>query len=268
MALNPSTGHGSIFLVFDDAHTFTGAQGAETACLIRRLRAFCGRAAQDTVCVATSATIVDKENPNAAREFASRFFGVQADAVTTVGEAYERETWGATRSVPPAPQQDPAALLAEIAWQLAELLATPTALDQLPQQLLERVQRPVSEEEVLAWLTLGAAARSDNRPLLRPVVHAFVRGISGAVVTFPSDATDPKLWLAAEDELHDTGEGDRHAHFPVTTCTTCGQHDFIAFLKDFQYTQRTPGGGEAADDPCQGLSISTYFCRWLQLHGA
>ena len=29
------------FLVFDEAHTFTGALGAETACMIRRLRAFC-----------------------------------------------------------------------------------------------------------------------------------------------------------------------------------------------------------------------------------
>ena len=36
------------FLVFDEAHTFTGAQGAETACLIRRLRAFCGRDAART----------------------------------------------------------------------------------------------------------------------------------------------------------------------------------------------------------------------------
>ena len=64
------------FLVFDEAHTFAGAQGAETACLIRRLRAYCGRDAQDTVCVATSATIVDRESPDAARQFASRFFGV------------------------------------------------------------------------------------------------------------------------------------------------------------------------------------------------
>ena len=47
------------YLVFDEAHTFTGAQGAETACLIRRLRSFCGRSARDTVCVATSATMVD-----------------------------------------------------------------------------------------------------------------------------------------------------------------------------------------------------------------
>ena len=84
------------FLVFDEAHTFTGAQGAETACLIRRLRAFCGREAQETVCVATSATIVDRENPDAARDFASRFFGVPRDTVVTVGEAYEREVWAGT----------------------------------------------------------------------------------------------------------------------------------------------------------------------------
>ncbi|MFM7275604.1 MAG: DEAD/DEAH box helicase, partial [Gammaproteobacteria bacterium] len=278
------------FLVFDEAHTFTGAQGAETACLIRRLRAFCGHEAQDTVCVATSATIVDKENPNAAREFASRFFGVDAAAVTTVGEAYEREVWADKRSVPPAAKESAATLLAEavaavedasgakvqavyrklasaalpagewaqalyealarneIAWQLAELLATPTELSTLPGQLKEKVKRPVSEEEILAWLTLGAAARSGNRPLLRPVVHAFIRGISGAVVTFPAGERGPKLWLAAEDEITDSGEGAKHAHFPVTTCTTCGQHYFVSFLKDFEFTRKRPGGGEAAGE--------------------
>ena len=278
------------FLVFDEAHTFTGAQGAETACLIRRLRSFCGRSAQDTVCVATSATIADRENPNAAREFASRFFGVNADTVTTVGEAYARELWATARTVPPAPSEEPAKLLAEtvsavedatgskvravyrklagstlpegewttllyaalagneIARQLTELLATPTELGALPERLKTLVGRPVSEEEILAWLTLGAAARSGNRPLLRPVVHAFVRGISGAVVSFPTGERGPKLWLAAEDDLHESGEGERHAHFPVTTCTTCGQHYFITFLKDFEFTRKRPGGGEAVGE--------------------
>lgn len=276
------------YLVFDEAHTFTGAQGAETACLIRRLRAYCGREAQDTVCVATSATIVDKDNPNAAREFASRFFGVSADAVTTVGEAYEREEWAENRSVPALPKEDPSSLLAdavkavedssgllvravyrrlsgsdlpegdwasalfdvlsknEIAWHLADLLAKPMELRELPALLQQRVGRVVSEEEVLAWLTLGAAARNDNRPLLRPVVHTFVRGISGAVVTFPEEHAGPRLWLAAEDELHNNGDEKRHAHFPVTTCTTCGQHYFVSFLKDFDYTGKQPGGGEAS----------------------
>ena len=95
------------YLVFDEAHTFTGAQGAETACLIRRLRAFCGRGPRDTVCVATSATIVDRDEPDAARAFASRFFGVEAGEVVTVGEAYEREVWDAERVTAAGPVRRP-----------------------------------------------------------------------------------------------------------------------------------------------------------------
>ncbi len=279
------------FLVFDEAHTFTGAQGAETACLIRRLRAFCGREAQDTVCVATSATIVDRENPEAARDFASRFFGVAPTDVVTVGEAYERHIWEGARALPPTPPKDPAALLNEcvtaveatdegaavrsayrllagdglpdgpwsealgarlskneLVFQLTEALAQPRALGELPGDLQLKVGRTVTEAEILCWLTLGAAARTDGRPLLRPVVHAFVRGISGAVVTFEDDRPGPKLWLAAEDEIG-AHEGDTpRAHFKVTTCTTCGQHYFVAFLKDFEFTGPRPGGGQSDGD--------------------
>jgi ATP-dependent helicase YprA (DUF1998 family)/SOS-response transcriptional repressor LexA len=278
------------FLVFDEAHTFTGAQGAETACLIRRLRAFCGREAQDTVCVATSATIADQRDPAAARQFAARFFGVPPENVATVAEAYEREVWAHTRSVPPPPQKDVSVLLAdsvravdqedaagpavravhrqlagtdlgpgewpvalhdalsrnEIVFQLDEVLATPRALDDLPAVLEQRIGRPVSEAEILCWLTLGAAARSGGRPLLRPVVHNFVRGISGAIVSFPGEGDAPQLWLAAEDEIEAGGDEGRHAHFRVMTCTTCGQHYFIAFLKDFEFGGPKPGGGQAA----------------------
>ena len=281
------------FLVFDEAHTFTGALGAETACLIRRLRAFCPAEARRTTCVATSATIVDRDEPEAARRFATRFFGVEAAEVTTVGEDYEAEVWEARRFVPPVPAQDPAAILercvraveaddgagaavrgvwralaarnlAEGAWpdslydamsrnelvfRLSEELTTPKPLAALPSALEGHLGRRVTEEEVLAWLTLGAAARRDGRPLLRPVVHGFVRGIGGAVVSFPDDADGPRLWLAAEDEQAsgpEAGNGrPNRAHFPVTTCTTCGQHYFLASLKDFEFFGKTPGGGEA-----------------------
>jgi hypothetical protein len=277
------------FLVFDEAHTFTGAQGAETACLIRRLRAFCGVRQTETVCVATSATIVDRENPGAARAFASRFFGVPEDDVTTVGEAYQREVWSVSRLVPPGPKRDPNELLAEcvkaveeaggetvrriyrdltrknlpagewpealhgamsqneLAFQLSEVLTRPRELHELTVELGERVGREVTEAEILTWLTLGAAARLNGRTLLRPVVHGFVRGISGAVVSFPEGMAGPRLWLAAEDEIESEVE-ERYAHFPVTTCTTCGQHYFISFLKDFEYTGRAPDGGEAAGE--------------------
>ena len=266
----------------------------------------------------------------------------------------------------------------ELVFRLNEELETPRALDELPPALERHVGRPVTEAEILAWLTLGAAARCEGRPLLRPVVHGFVRGIGGAVVSFPEDAGGPRLWLAAEDEAgpaepldgkregefsisaatpsmsgpagrarltggpreeqgsgrrdgtqppmqfdarsqpgnHLPGErsgsrqlpglpggrstivpasageregesstdaaapsmsspagehegepsateesderqapgerqersqapGESHARFPVTTCTTCGQHYYVAFLKDFTFTGKQPGGGEA-----------------------
>lgn len=276
------------FLVFDEAHTFTGAQGAETACLIRRLRAFCGRSARDTVCIATSATIVDRNNPEVARAFASRFFGVPEAETVAIGEAYERETWSDGRNTPAVPVEDPSILLNdcvraiedesgalvrevyrklsggrlpsgdwaealysalsknELVFQISEALGTPRPLCELTDELGARVKRPVSEEEVLCWLTLGTAARRDGRPLLRPVVHGFVRGISGAVVSFPTEEPGPKLWLAAEDEIEAAGSETRHAHFPVMTCTVCGQHYFVSHLKDFEFTGRRPGGGEAS----------------------
>jgi hypothetical protein len=279
------------FLIFDEAHTYTGAQGAETACLIRRLRSYCGRSASDTVCIATSATIVDEANPNAARDFAARFFGVDSESVVTVGETYEGDVWRDVRTVTPAYSGDMAQLLqscveavdlgaeadtavrlvyarlvgvelaagdwsaalhaglsgSEIVYQLSELLAGPRSLAEVPVALAERVGRDVSEAEILAWLTLGAAARVDGRPLVRPVIHGFIRGISGAVVSFP-DGNNPKLWLAAEDEIVDAGGESQFTHFPVMTCTTCGQHYFTAFLKDFDFTGRAPGGGEATGD--------------------
>ena len=102
----------------------------------------------------------------------------------------------------------------------------------------------MNEAEILSWLTLGHGT-VEGRPLLRPVVHGFVRGISGAVVSFPEEESGPKLWLAAEDEIEAAGGEEKYAHFPVTTCTTCGQHYFFAFLKDFDFTGKAPGGGEA-----------------------
>ncbi|MBK8464931.1 MAG: DUF1998 domain-containing protein [Chloracidobacterium sp.] len=110
-------------------------------------------------------------------------------------------------------------------------------------ELEQKVGRPVPEEEVLAWLTLGAASRKDGRPLMRPVVHVFVRGMSGAVVTFPLDA--PRLWLSAEDASQ--VEDNRIYHLPLMTCTTCGQHYFYHHVGDFSFTGKTFGGGEAVE---------------------
>ena len=281
------------FLVFDEAHTFTGAQGAETACLIRRLRAYCGKDEASTACVATSATIADPVGGlEAGREFASRFFGVDGSKVELVGESYEADLWGTPRQASPPLNGDQSLQLQtllevlsgvdrddapdaavqalrrwfqsttgnrlapgpwreamgdwlrhnEVVFQVAEALRRPRKLLDLLASLGATLGRPISQEEILIWLALGAASRQGGRPLLRPVVHAFVRGVSGAVVTFPDQSKTAKLWLSAEDAL--AVDADLH-RFPLLSCTTCGQHYFEHGLEDFNFTSTQPGGGSA-----------------------
>ena len=284
------------FLVFDEAHTFRGTMGAETACLIRRLRSYCGRSPRETVCVGTSATIVDpndKGSSAAGRAFASRFFGVDPDDVTLVGERYQSDVWASAeeRKVPPALNGNPADHLAailsavekdeveagtsvafilkialglrlpekgwrlhlyealghnELLFQLVELLRGARALDTLSAALAEKIGRTVTDEEVLLWLALGAASRKDERPLVRPVIHTFVRGMGGAVVTFPQ--TQPRLYLAADTVEETKDLGAKLKPLPVLSCTTCGQHYFEHWVKDFTFTGSAPTGGQAAEN--------------------
>ncbi|MDR0966380.1 MAG: DEAD/DEAH box helicase [Myxococcales bacterium] len=267
------------FLVFDEAHTFRGAQGAETAALIRRLRAFCGKSKGEVTCVATSATMADPDRgPQAAADFARRFFGVDAANVELVGEVYDELRWNERRSVPAPPTMDFPELLNrvlaavdapddcvadelskclielgsarlpkrdwqkslasqlssnELVYRLAEILRVPRALSELPALLEPLVERPVTDHEILCWLALGVATGRGaiEQPLLRPVVHSFIRGVGGAVVTLSNPEGSARLWLAGEDAAASLGES--HKLFPILSCTTCGQHYYETHVKDF-----------------------------------
>jgi len=61
------------FIVLDEAHTYSGAQGIEVAMLIRRLKQRLGKTPGDMLCIATSATLVN-DNPAAAADFAQKLF--------------------------------------------------------------------------------------------------------------------------------------------------------------------------------------------------
>src|SRR5262249_19797696 len=52
-----------------------------------------------------------------------------------------------------------------------------------------------------------------------------------------------RLWLTAED--HARSDQSEYYRLAVTTCTTCGQQYFIHSLRDFDFTDRQPTGGEA-----------------------
>lgn len=281
------------YLVFDEAHTFTGALGAETAALIRRLRTFCGKGPDDTVCIATSATIADPERgAEAGRDFASRFFGVSRLNVELVGEEYELEQviWTKSLHVTPSPsdhqeilrtilkslsklendEYDSSALSElshactalfgytisfdegwreqlyenmvrlSVPYQLAEKVTYPLSLQALRDTFKDIRREPISEEEILSWFALGAAARNEGRPLFRPVVHSFVRGIAGAQVTLEPLTSKPTLYLSGQDRID---LSDSRFPFPVVVCTTCGQHYFKHSVAGLEPRSDGFGGG-------------------------
>ena len=169
------------FLVFDEAHTFTGALGAETACLIRRLRAFCHADPARTTCVATSATIVDQGDPQAGRSFAARFFGVASDNVTTVGEDYEAEVWAEPRFVPPAPADDTGGILDRTVLAVEDDPAAGPAVRQVYRELAgddlgaggwpEALHEALSRNEIVFRLAPGRATTgaSESPPVVASI---------------------------------------------------------------------------------------------------
>jgi ATP-dependent helicase YprA (DUF1998 family) len=84
------------YFVFDEAHTYSGVRGAEVSLLIRRLRAFAGKTADDVTCIASSATIYDEKDQDSGRNFASRFFGIDKNHILLVEEVYEAQKWASS----------------------------------------------------------------------------------------------------------------------------------------------------------------------------
>lgn len=138
----------------------------------------------------------------------------------------------------------------ELLFQASDLLQTAQSLGEFCESLGARIGRSIPVEEALTWMALGAFARSNGRTLVRPIIHGFVRGVGGAVVTFPGRGSglgdgEPRLWLSAED--HANSDQADFYRLPVTTCTTCGQQYFVHSLRDFEFLDRQPTGGEAVE---------------------
>jgi hypothetical protein len=261
------------YLVFDEAHTYAGAAGAEVACLIRRLRALAGKKADEVICIGTSATLTDPVKPGqedlAATRFASRFFGVDADKVTLIGESYVSRQWPRHRYRPPAPPGDGMERLgrvldavnepinvAEVKGVVEELtgqLFDPGAdwKDSLFDHLVANeyvfqstkvLNRPGKLEDA-AWhtsqrLRIGRMPQGDraNAELL---AYLILRGLDEMVVALEGTADAPRLnvFLSLNDakEKHPGRRDD--AFFSVLVCRNCGQHFLEKWYQELELSR-------------------------------
>lgn len=213
------------YLVMDEVHTYTGRQGADVACLVRRLKEHTGTSGK-LRCVATSATVDSSSPEDAARsaaEFASTLFGEPFRPDDVIAERY-----GPRLSRPGAAglQGDPAVRFLE-----EGLESGPARWDELVLgwQQGHRPGSSLSEahDELLAALVAATETEVQpegedaSHPLLLPKVHSFF-----------SQGQPVSMCLAHRhlsrhgQKICATCEPEGGPAWPLVFCGVCGQ-DFL-----------------------------------------
>ncbi|WP_040795293.1 DEAD/DEAH box helicase [Nocardia higoensis] len=234
------------FIVLDEAHVYDGAQGAEVALLLRRLRDRVG-GDRPLRCIATSASLSGSSEDRQgieATEFAAKLFDAEfefdagdpgrQDLVTaTRMRRRDEPTWTIAdddllRLAEPdadlgdigdhVPSGDVAeALYAErrIADLKAHAHAGPIEVDALAAKLWPGDEQGARKLEAL--VALGSkVVDSGGNPVLSARYHQFVRATEGAYVSFADDG--PRVFLSRHEIDPRTGR----AVFEFGTCQRCG----------------------------------------------
>lgn len=100
--------------------------------------------------------------------------------------------------------------------------------------LRKKVKRKGSDDElgaeILIYLTLGAIAKYEDEPMLRPKLHYFVSGLHGLIASYQNGK-----WRLYKDEV-DAEKAHDSINLPVYLCRTCGQHYFKVYIDNYWNT--------------------------------
>ncbi len=196
-------------LVLDEVHTYSGRQGADVACLIRRFKQHAGTG--DVRCIATSAT-VEASGGSTAGEAVAEF------ATALFAEPFATEDVIVDEPAPAKidPADDP-----QGAWLESVLGTEAPRLDRLRERFEAKFGEPL-EQALQAAVSSGALA---------PKAHAFFsqgREISLCLRSFGS--ADPHLSERGEivcGRCAEQGIDGVRSH-PVVFCIGCGQETLVA----------------------------------------
>lgn len=234
------------FIALDEAHVYDGAQGAEVALLLRRLRERVGRA-RPLQCIATSASLTGRTPETQGIEataFAHNLFDVPFDFIDDEPALQDLVTptrlkgrqvpdWTIEDHVlleladPDAPLEavsahdatgDPAAALhteQHTADLQSALARGPVAVADLQKELWPN--DPAAGPKVEALVALGSRVRDRaGNPVLSARYHMFVRATEGAYVVFTDGG--PTVILGR----HEVDPISGRAVFEFGTCQRCG----------------------------------------------
>jgi len=258
------------WIILDEAHGYIGAQAAEMALLLRRVRTAFGVKPEQVRIIATSATI-SEDNENKTETKLKQFV---ADLAGT-GENKVRVIQGreANPELPPTSKDSPfdlEKLVTAFPQELWELLACHPRIQHLQSKMkvnglnLQEIskilfKRPDRTHD--AQIVLDAAAQAQtletNKRLLPWRAHIFHRAQGGLWICVDpacphrdAELADPEagwefgaLWLAQRDRCQCGAPV-----FELVACASCGTPHLIAGRKSGRQSYLTPLRGETSDE--------------------
>jgi DEAD/DEAH box helicase domain-containing protein len=262
------------WIVLDEAHTYVGAQAAEMALLLRRVRQAFGVKPEDVRLVATSATIGEgPETEDALRLFVSRLGGVSEDQVEIIMGREEKmilPSLGEDSPIHPGRLQglDDIRLWNELASHprarkaRAEIRDGGARLSQLTQTLSPEL--PASEATSATRIILDAMAQAKPSPEATAFspwrLNVFQRSQAGlwACVDPQCPCRSPELteeksdWPFGEIHIHQTDRCPEPCGAPVFeigACNECGTPWLMAHREIGEERRLVQGGhGDEEDD--------------------
>ena len=117
------------------------------------------------------------------------------------------------------------------------------------------VEIPASKSHTIRAVAIATLAHGRSE-IANPLDSADTRACVHACRALGAEIKTRDAWIvkgvggrlrAAEDEIDASGGDKSTWRPPVLTCTTCGQHYFVGWVKDFEFTAREPGGGQLSD---------------------
>lgn len=241
------------YLVVDELHTFDGAQAADLACLVRRLKLRLRMEDGALCCIGTSATLGSGERAKAdIRSYAEKIFSREFDNDAVIPES--RVTFAEMK----AATKDPLFDDAHVEALFAILGGTVKTLDEAAADLAARSKggefggEAISKEEarekiagICQRLSDLRAAKGRDYPEVK--LQYWLREMARMVASLPrktahhphlefsDDLTDPNRLYdeSGLDGAYRDTEGvpkERVNYFPVGNCNKCGSNGWVALL--------------------------------------
>jgi len=262
------------YIVFDEAHSYSGAKGIEVGTLIKRVKAMLGR--KDIQFILTSATLGDKDSDDEIVRFGEclcnasflpsgiirshteeavksresnnvpfEFYSTLADLIKD--DASQERMLGIVKKFIPdcSENQFPDALFDIVLHDRFYSFFRNSLLNKVKNVRELSRELSVNEQQLTDFITVASSAHKNGEKLFEAKYHMFLRGIEGVFVTLKPNE---KLFIHQMENYIDTNDNHEYKVYHVSFCSNCSALFIAAENEHGKLIQRSRANADFKPD--------------------